>query len=107
MSTINTNATPGSAADIYRWNPWRAPGTAPTLDPCGMAGGRKVVGGGEGKYYATRFARQGDLGSHVLPPAPGTVWRAGGTAETGVSIRANHGGESAGAGPVRGCPARL
>ena len=25
--------------DIYQWNPWRAPGSAPVYDPCGMAGG--------------------------------------------------------------------
>ena len=59
----------------------------------GMAGGRPTVGGGEGKYFPTKFAKQGALGSKVLPPAPsGTVWTAGGTAVTGISIRANHGG---------------
>ena len=25
--------------DIYKHNPWRAPGSAPVLDACGLAGG--------------------------------------------------------------------
>ena len=38
-------------------------------------------------------AKQGDLGSKVLPPNPtGVVWKAGGTVETKWNIRANHGG---------------
>ena len=61
------------------------------FDACGMAGGNHRAESGEAKYAATRFAAQGALGSR-LPPAPsGTVWRAGGTAQTAVSIRANHG----------------
>lgn len=30
--TMNRGATPGSANDSYRFNPWRAPGTAPVND---------------------------------------------------------------------------
>ena len=26
--------------DIFKFNPWRAPGKAPVFDSCGMAGGR-------------------------------------------------------------------
>ena len=40
--SVNRNSTPGfrnSAYDIYRHNPWRAPGAAPVADPCGLAGG--------------------------------------------------------------------
>ena len=37
--TLNRNATPGSDLDIYRHNPWAAPGTAPVADACGLAGG--------------------------------------------------------------------
>ena len=37
--TVNRNSTPGSANDIYKHNPWRAPGSAPTIDACGLAGG--------------------------------------------------------------------
>ena len=43
----------------------RAPGHAPVFDPCGMAGGGPQKEGGEAKYIATAFAKQGDLGSKV------------------------------------------
>eukprot|EP00911_Craspedida_sp_UC1_P002602 UC1_evm1s1927 len=36
--TVNLNATPGTPEDIYKHNPWRAPGHAPTADACGLAG---------------------------------------------------------------------
>ena len=58
-----------------------------------MAGGNWRTVGGEAKYTTSAFARQGELGSKVLPPrSSGTVWQRGGTAETVISIRANHGG---------------
>ena len=95
LRTYNRDAPAGSAADIYKHNPWRAPGTAPTFDACGMAGGNWRKVGGEAKYTTSAFAKQGDLGSKILPKAPsGTVWQRGGTAETVISIRANHGGAS-------------
>ena len=91
--TYNRDAECNTAADTYRYNPWRAPGNAPVFDPCGMAGGGPKQQGGEAKYTTTKFAKQGDLGTKVLPPAPtGIVWPAGGIATTKWSIRANHGG---------------
>jgi len=91
--TANQRAEAGSAQDIYRYNPWRAPGMVPTFDPCGMAGGGPKSGVESGEYNATRFAEQGDLGSQVLPYTPtGTVWTAGELATTAWFIRANHGG---------------
>jgi lytic starch monooxygenase len=61
--------------DIYKFNPWRAPGHAPVLDACGMAGGTPVdlqaeygVAGCQrtGCWYTeTEFASHGDLGSEV------------------------------------------
>jgi len=90
--TGNRKAVAGSPEDWTRFNPWRAPGTAPIFDACGMAGGGPVAGVESGEYNATRFAKQGDLGSE-LPEAPtGTVWKAGGLGQTGWYIRANHGG---------------
>eukprot|EP01047_Picozoa_sp_COSAG01_P082303 COSAG01_NODE_16750_length_1208_cov_1.572588_1_plen_120_part_10 len=67
-----------------------------------MAGGNWRKVGGEAKYTATTFAKQGDLGSKVLPKAPsGTVWHRGEQETTVISIRANHGGGYA----FRLCPA--
>ena len=37
--TGNFAATPGAYDDIFKFNPWRAPGHAPVFDACGMAGG--------------------------------------------------------------------
>lgn len=91
--TFNRNAPAGSAADIYKFNPWRAPGSAPVYDPCGMAGGGPHQQSGEAKYTPTMFAQQGDLGTKVLPPAPtGIVWKSGSNVTVKWSIRANHGG---------------
>ena len=70
---------PGSADDIWKFNPWRAPGKAPVFDSCGMAGGNSFEVFNAGAYNATPNAKQGDLGSKVLKPRPsGTVWKRGG-----------------------------
>jgi hypothetical protein len=83
--------------DIFKFNPWRAPGKAPVFDPCGMAGGHlpgpPKTEWNAGAFNTTKFAKMGDLGSQVLKPRPsGTVWRKGGTARTRWELTANHGG---------------
>jgi hypothetical protein len=90
--TFNLNVTKFSKQDTTRWNPWRAPGRAPLYDPCGMAGGAPVWRHTALTFYDTRYAKQGQLGTEVLPPNPtGVVWKAGETVETKWNIRANHG----------------
>lgn len=91
LRTTNRQAAAGSKEDWTRFNPWRAPGRAPTYGPCGMAGGGPQSGVESGEYNATSFAKQGDLGTN-LPEHHGAVWKAGQTAETAWYIRANHGG---------------
>jgi len=101
--TANHNAEEGSVADIYKYNPWRAPGTAPVFDACGMAGGNTVEVFNAGAYRQTKFAKQGDLGSMVLRPRPsGTVWRKGSLAKTRWQQTAGHGGGY----QFRLCPAK-
>eukprot|EP00440_Ansanella_granifera_P001336 gb/GFBE01001438.1/.p1 GENE.gb/GFBE01001438.1/~~gb/GFBE01001438.1/.p1 ORF type:complete len:387 (+),score=62.44 gb/GFBE01001438.1/:1-1161(+) len=91
--TANHQAEQGSVADIYKYNPWRAPGTAPVFDACGMAGGNWVEVFNAGAYNTTKFAKQGDLGSKVLKPRPsGTVWKKGSLAKTRWQQTAGHGG---------------
>ena len=90
--TGNRGAKAGGPDDWTKYNPWRAPGTAPIFDPCGMAGGGPTFGSESGAYNTTKFAKQGDLGSNLPPAASGVVWKAGGLATTGWYIRANHGG---------------
>jgi len=93
IRTVNREAKAGSEADSYRYNPWRAPGYAPVNDACGMAGGGPSAGPGEGHFFPTPWAKQGDLGTTVLPStAPGVVWTAGSVVEVGWGIRYNHGG---------------
>jgi len=91
--TANQHVQPGSFEDVWQFNPWRAPGRAPVWDACGMAGGVDHEVFNAGAYNATPFAKQGDLGSQVLPPRPsGTVWMRGGTAKARWQMTARHGG---------------
>ena len=92
--TVNRNATAGSPEDIYRHNPWRAPGAAPTAGACGLAGG--TPWGADvpeaGFYTNTTFAHHGMDGT-ALPPMPtGVVWKLGGNGTVAWNVRNNHGG---------------
>jgi hypothetical protein len=93
--TFNRNCTGeciGTDKDWTKFNPWRAPGSAPVYDPCGRAGGGPNPTGGKGEYTDTKFATFGQLGS-TLPKQPsGVTWKAGDVVETLWSVRANHGG---------------
>ena len=90
--TLNRNVTAFSDGDWSRWNPWRAPGSAPVYDPCGRAGGAGHPTPGHGEFTNTTYAKFGDLGSHLPYQPTGTRWEAGSAVETMQAIRANHGG---------------
>lgn len=91
--TTNIDGEWGGISDIWKFNPWRAPGTAPVFDPCGMAGGTWSEAFNAGAYNTTKFAKQGDLGSKVLPKRPmGVVWKRGGEAAVRWELTAPHGG---------------
>mmetsp|Transcript_65346 Transcript_65346/g.108536 ORF Transcript_65346/g.108536 Transcript_65346/m.108536 type:complete len:413 (-) Transcript_65346:395-1633(-) len=94
--TMNTHAIEGAVNDSYRYNPWRAPGTAPVVDPCGQAGGKykQTPMGGDSVFFTTNFSKMGDLGSKVLPPTPGPLpkWRLGSDVQVAWGMRFNHGG---------------
>lgn len=93
--TMNIDAVEGSDEDSYRFNPWRAPGSAPVVDPCGQAGGKykQTQMGGDSIFSTTQFATMGDLGSEVLPKgAPAATWHAGSAVTVSWGIRYNHGG---------------
>lgn len=75
--------------DFTKYNPWRAPGKAPNMDPCGIASGLANPGA-----YADvpQGYQAGDKGSEVLPEQAPTYWKAGGTAQVGWGLSAQHGG---------------
>jgi len=100
---VNRDAERNSKYDIYRHNPWRAPGFAPIADACGLAGGTPWVALApeEGQYVNTTHARHGMKGTSLPPMDTGTVWKAGGEAEVVMAIKFNHGGGYA----YRLCPA--
>jgi len=85
--TGNRGAAALGPHDRTRYNPWRAPGSAPTFGPCGMAGGGPLPGVESGEYNATAYAAQGDLGVN-LPEQHAAVWKAGELAQTGWYVRA-------------------
>lgn len=68
----------------------RAPGLAPVLDSCGVAGGHPPPQGSYGgTYVSTPHARLGDHGSKLPPRVEGgVVWRAGGAYEVSWTIAA-------------------
>jgi hypothetical protein len=80
-----------SHGDWTKYHPWRSPGRAPVSDPCGSAGGYLQSQGGGGQTPIG--AKQMDKGSR-LPKHPNvtTEWLAGGLAEVGWMVGANHGG---------------
>jgi hypothetical protein len=91
--TLNRQAAANTPADVYRYNPWRRPGNAPSFDACGMAGGQWTPATAGAEYRTTKYAKMGDLGSVVLKKLPtGVVWEAGGLAEVSFYIKTNHGG---------------
>ena len=75
------------------WHPWRAPGSTPGLNPCGVAGGAHT----NYSYRAGGFGpetgyKQGFNGSD-LPPIPQQkrkIWKAGQTASVSWVPVANH-----------------
>ena len=64
----------GSDKDWTKFNPWRAPGSAPVFDACGIAAGSTHKTPGEGYYLETAFAKMGDKGSQLPKQPSGTKY---------------------------------
>jgi len=75
--------------DFTKYNPWRAPGKAPVMDPCGIASG---FANPSSYVEVPKGYQGGQKGSEVLPEAPPAYWKAGGTAQVGWGLSAQHGG---------------
>jgi len=103
--TFNRATTAGTDKDWTRYHPWRAPGSAPILNPCGVAGGTHNGdyntdgamypgdwdSGASHRGPITPYAALGDLGSS-LPKGPVTTWTSGAEVEVAWTIEFNHGG---------------
>jgi len=94
LRSVNRAATAGSPEDIYKHNPWRAPGLAPVADACGLAGGTPWLPevSEAGDYTATKFAHHGMNGSLLAPLESGVTWTIGLEAEVTWQVENNHGG---------------
>jgi len=89
--TFNRHAPSGSVLDWTKTHPWRAPGSAPVLDPCGVAGGASKNNSGAGGFVPPSF-KAGDKGSSLPALPTKTMWDAGSIVEVSWAIAANHGG---------------
>lgn len=95
LRTVNTQAECGGPDDIYFYSPWRAPGSAPVIDACGVAGGRlpgQGTGGAGAQYENTSLAHEGEQGSDLPSLATHVNWKAGSAVEVAWTIAAHHGG---------------
>merc|ERR1711988_1738430 len=85
-------ALKGFFENVEHRNPWRAPGSAPVENPCGLNGGGYMPGphgtGGEAFFGFL----QGWKGTEVSPLLKETTWIAGSTVQVAWGITANHGG---------------
>ena len=93
---MNINAEEGSEQDSYRFNPWRAPGSAPVVSACGQAGGKykQTPVGGDSTFTTNDLATMGDMGT-TLKPVPDQLqatWTAGEAVDVSWGMRYNHGG---------------
>lgn len=79
-----------SKGDWTKYHPWRSPGRAPVVDPCGMAGGYSKTRGGGGQ--TPNGASQFDRGSQLPKLGGKTEWLAGDVVEVAWMVGANHGG---------------
>ena len=72
----------------------RAPGSAPSANPCGLAGGTPWLPevSEAGDYTKTKYAHHGMAGTELPPMDTGVVWTAGGEAEVVFAVKFNHGG---------------
>lgn len=92
--SVNRAAEAGSIQDIYKHNPWRAPGSAPTANACGLAGGTPwgAEVGEAGDYTNTTYAHHGMSGTALPPMETGVEWKVGESAEVTWGVENNHGG---------------
>lgn len=75
-------------------NPWCAPGSAPIMNPCGIAGGDSVQGAAGNGGDAPPGYKLGTKGTNMADGAKGLhrTWKVGDVVDVSWAIIANHGG---------------
>ena len=76
--TVNVDAPCRSPTDFYQYSPWRAPGAAPMIDSCGVAGGVyqwQPAASAGGDYQNTANVRRGTaLSGSISTVLTGLSW---------------------------------
>jgi hypothetical protein len=86
--TTRNIGNPSAMGDFTKYHPWRAPGYAKTVDPCGMGGAYlSPKEGGIAPEGSKLMARGSEL-----PVGVRTEWYAGAVAEVSWMLGSNHGG---------------
>lgn len=92
---LETAPDPSICGNWSAWNPWRAPGSTPGFDPCGIAGGAHTNMSMRAGGFGTETGYpQGFAGSKLpaIEKSERSVWKSGGVAEVSWASVANHAG---------------
>lgn len=93
FNRFHNYTNPFIPSDWTKYHPWRAPGSAKPLNPCGLAGGstkNNDVAGGYGNQ--TIAGVQGFPGTSLPSVLYKTTWKVGSVVDVAWAIAANHGG---------------
>lgn len=82
----------GGVLDWTKYNPWRSPGFAPILSPCGMAGGGPTYHPENGALPPKGIPQGMDGRDLPELDTVETLWPQGSVQEVSWSVHANHGG---------------
>ena len=97
LTTMNAqSATPEVDGRPWtEWHPWRAPGSTPPLNPCGVAGGARTNYSFRAGGFGPETGYEQGFNGSDLPPIPKEqrrVWKQGQTANVSWVSVANHAG---------------
>jgi hypothetical protein len=97
LNSIEHNCSDDHARDFTRKHPWRAPGTAPVIHPCGthctsMSPGSCFWGNVAGPIWGFESTDKDQINWTALPPQEPTVWKRGSAVEVAAAIVILHSG---------------
>ena len=97
LNSIEHNCSDDHARDFTRKHPWRAPGTAPVIHPCGThctsnTHGSCYWGNVLGPIWGFESTDKDQVNWTALPPQEPTVWKRGSAVEVAAGIAILHSG---------------